>query len=102
MAKIVYKDIKPKSLFKDTTAGDIVRCTPSDGVNFEYRIIMMVIDLEQIKNTIEEETFSTIENWDVDGLVGGINLITGELVLFSKEKECEIYKNCIIIDDSAF
>lgn len=102
MAKIIYKDIKTKNLLKDATAGDIVRCIISDKVDFEYRVIIMVIDLEQIKDTIELETFSSTDNWETVDFVGGINLITGELMLFDKEKECEIYKNGIIIDDSAF
>lgn len=102
MAKIIYKDIKTKNLIKDATVGDIVRCTLNERADFEYRVIIIVIDLEQIKDTIELKTFSSTDNWETDGFVGGINLITGELMLFDKEKECEIYKNGIIIDDSAF
>lgn len=105
MAKIVYKDIKTKNLIKDATVGDIVRCTINERTgraDFEYRVIIIVIDLEQIKDTIELETFSSTDNWETVDFVGGINLITGELMLFDKEEECEIYKNGIIIDDSAF
>lgn len=102
MANIVYKDIKQKTTLKDATAGDIVRFTLNNNtLNFNYRIIVMIIDLEQAKEVIEE-TFCTLEEWDRDDLVGGVNLSSGELILFSKEKECEIYKGHIIINDSAF